>query len=93
VSRIIQLLFWAVLANVAIWLLRRKLPRAPGGKRAASRVTPPAAPIQLYRDPICGTHVSPEISFTLEHAGGKKHFCSVECRDRFQQSQRQTASA
>jgi len=38
--------------------------------------------IRLYRDPICGTYVSPEISVKSEKSGQIIHFCSVECRER-----------
>jgi YHS domain-containing protein len=94
ISRVIRFLFWAVLINGALWLLRRSLSAGKSReRRAAAPVPPAAAPIQLHRDPICGTHVSSEISFTLEASDGKKHFCSTECRDRFQRSQRRAASA
>lgn len=98
-SRIIRFLFWAVLVNGALWLLRKRLAAAMSSKRAArpTRTGAPgsaaAAPIQLYRDPICGTHVSSEISFTLRGPDGEKHFCSAECRDRFQRSRGLAASA
>jgi len=49
--------------------------------------------IALHRDPWCGTHVSPEISFPLQQAGQVMHFCSAECRTRYQQSSQRAASA
>jgi YHS domain-containing protein len=49
--------------------------------------------IPLHRDPWCGTYVSPEISFPLEQAGQVVHFCSAECRTRYQQSSQRAASA
>lgn len=39
--------------------------------------------IRLFRDPSCGTYVSPEISFKLEKSGRITHFCSAECRERY----------
>jgi YHS domain-containing protein len=92
-NRIIRFLFWAVLVNGALWLLRRRLSAASRRQRASEPGSPAGAPIQLHRDPICGTHVSSEISFTLDASDGKKHFCSAECRDRYQRSQRLAASA
>ena len=92
-NRIIRFLFWAALVNGAVWLLRRRFPDGMGRESLTSPGSPAAAAIPLYRDPMCGTHVSPEISFTLEQAGRKKHFCSAECRDRFQRSARPAASA
>jgi YHS domain-containing protein len=94
-------ILWLLRAVVG-WLLRPAQPLlhglqvqpAPVGARR--RQTPaPSAPkaIALRRDPWCGTHVSPEISFTLEHAGQIEHFCSDECRHFFRQSQRRAESA
>jgi YHS domain-containing protein len=98
-SRTVQALGWAILFGGILWLLRALVgrllrPAQPLGARRAQ--TPaPAAPkaIALRRDPWCGTHVSPEISFTLEHAGQIEHFCSDECRHFFRQSQRRAESA
>ena len=93
-NRIIRFLFWAVLVNGVVWLLRRRLSTATRHQRAPTAPDPAAeGALQLYRDPICGTHVSSEISFTLEAPDGKKHFCSAECRERFQRSERLAASA
>jgi YHS domain-containing protein len=47
----------------------------------------------VYRDPHCGTHVPAELSFPLERAGEVIHFCSAECRTRYQQSSQRAASA
>jgi len=49
--------------------------------------------IPLHRDPWCGTYISPEISFPLEQAGQVLHFCSAECRARYQRSSQRAASA
>jgi len=49
--------------------------------------------IPLHRDPWCGTYVSPEISFPLEQAGQMLHFCSAECRARYQRSSQRAANA
>jgi len=49
--------------------------------------------IALQRDPVCGTHVSPEISFPFEQQDQVIHFCSAECRARYQQSSQRAASA
>src|ERR1700682_1931741 len=59
------------------------------GTRSHPDVTRSA--ISLHRDPWCGTHVSPEISFPLEQAGQVVHFCSGECRTWYQQSSQRAA--
>jgi len=66
-------------------------PRSASG--AAHGPQAPQSAIPLHRDPWCGTYVSPEISFPLEQAGQKLHFCSAECRARYQESSRHAASA
>jgi YHS domain-containing protein len=88
-ARIVQLLFWLV---VATWLVRKLLgalfrTAAPKQVDRAS----PLVPKPLYRDPWCGTYVSAEISHTLEQAGQRLHFCSAECRELYRASQRRAA--
>jgi YHS domain-containing protein len=63
-----------------------KQPSAP-----STRETRDAIP--LHRDPWCGTYVSSEISVPLEQAGQVLHFCSQECRARYQGSAKRAASA
>jgi YHS domain-containing protein len=53
----------------------------------------PPATVPLHRDPVCGTYVSAEISFPLEQPGQILHFCSSECRAKYEQSSRRAASA
>jgi YHS domain-containing protein len=76
-------------------LMRTLLARAFGNARPASMPHPPETrtAIPLHRDPWCGTYVSPEISFPLEQAGQVLHFCSVECRARYERSSQRAASA
>jgi YHS domain-containing protein len=38
----------------------------------------------LQQDPVCGTYVSGEHSLKRIVRGKVVHFCSAECRDRFQ---------
>lgn len=91
-ARIIRYIFWLVFFVWIAWLVRR-LVRAAAGKSGARAERPgaPAAPRHLFRDPWCGTHVSPEISHTLEESGQVLHFCSAECRERYRTSQRRAA--
>lgn len=89
-ARIVRFLLWLV---VATWLVRT-LVGALFATFAPKKVPPvsPPAPKPLFRDPWCGTHVSAEISHTLEEAGQVLHFCSAECRERYRTSQRRAAS-
>jgi len=88
-ARIIRFLFWFVILSWAVWLVRR-LFRA--GAAPSAHPPAPRGAVRLYRDPMCGTHVSPEISFPLEDAGQVLHFCSAECRERYRTSERRAAS-
>jgi YHS domain-containing protein len=95
-SRTVQALGWAILFGWILWLLRALVgrllrPAQPIGARRPQTPAPKA--IALRRDPWCGTHVSPEISFTLEHAGQIEHFCSDQCRHFFRQSHSRAESA
>jgi YHS domain-containing protein len=85
------------------WLVRKLLARVfpnvgpvsavPGAARTQSRPEALQQAIPLHRDPLCGTYVSPEISFPLEQPGQVLHFCSEECRTQYQRSSQRAASA
>jgi YHS domain-containing protein len=82
-GRFLIFVLLVLLVSWAIWLVKRA--RFWMGY-LTGRTARPAAErpeVALRRDPVCGTYVSPEISFTLEQSGQVHHFCSVECRERF----------
>jgi YHS domain-containing protein len=65
---------------------------------SAKRPSAPPVPetrnaIPLHRDPWCGMYVSSEISVPLEQSGQVLHFCSQECRARYQGSAKRAAGA
>ncbi|MFN7980266.1 MAG: hypothetical protein U0Q11_00240 [Vicinamibacterales bacterium] len=43
----------------------------------------PQTSVHMERDPVCGTFVVPERAIALTTGGGRLHFCSVECRDKY----------
>src|SRR5262249_17510571 len=93
-SRILRSLLWGVLFGWGIWLLRRWLASAMTREsRNASPSPITAAPITLYRDPVCGTHVAPDAAFPLVRAGRREFFCSAECRETYLRTERHAASA
>jgi YHS domain-containing protein len=53
----------------------------------------PRKPKPLFRDPVCGTFVSAEISYPLELDGESLHFCSAECRARYRAGQMREVGA
>jgi YHS domain-containing protein len=76
--------------------MMRKLLAKALGTSGAPHVPQPhetLTPVALQRDPYCGTYVSTEISFPLEQSGQVLHFCSAECRARFQANSKRAASA
>jgi YHS domain-containing protein len=78
------------------WMMRKLLAKALGNSGAPPIPQPQKGelhPVALQRDPYCGTYVSPEISFPLEQSGQVLHFCSAECRARYQSSAKRAASA
>jgi YHS domain-containing protein len=93
-SRIVRYIFWGILLGGIVSLLRLRAPSsayrvagAPSNSRSRFRPTP------LFRDPACGTFVSPEISVAVTRAGQEIHFCSEQCRDRYLRSERYAATA
>ena len=76
-------------------MMRKLLAKALGTSGAPPVPQPheTLTPVALQRDPYCGTYVSPEISFPLEQSGQVLHFCSAECRARFQANAKRAASA
>ncbi len=76
-------------------LMRKLIGRSLGNAGPASRPHPAQtrSAIPLHRDPWCGTHVSPEVSIPLEQAGQMLHFCSAECRARYQRALRSARQA
>jgi hypothetical protein len=77
------------------WLMRKLIAQAMGntGPASAPRSEDSNSAIPLHRDPWCGAYVSPEISFPLEQAGQMLHFCSSECRGRYQGTSQRAANA
>jgi hypothetical protein len=76
-------------------LMQKLLARALGNARPAAAPPPrqSRSAVALHRDPWCGTYISPEISIRLEQADEVLHFCSAECRARYERSSRRAASA
>jgi len=85
--RFLTIVLFVVLVAWVIWLVKRVrfwMDFLTGRRTRPVRQTAEKPEVALHKDPICGTFVSPEISFTLEHAGQTIHFCSAECRARYQ---------
>jgi YHS domain-containing protein len=93
--RLLTFVLIVVLAAWAVWLVRRVrfwVGYLTGRPLRPAHRTAPKPEVALRRDPVCGMFVSPEISLTLEHSGQVHHFCSAECRERFQSALPRAAS-
>ena len=59
--------------------LRSRLPQTSG----SAPPPPTRAGGTLYKDPVCGTYVSPDSGITQTIGGQTVYFCSAECRDKY----------
>jgi YHS domain-containing protein len=81
-SRVFRVVLWGVVTSGLLSLVRRW--SASDAQTAHGQEAEKSSPaMRLYRDPVCGTYVSPEISSKLEKSGHITHFCSAECRERY----------
>jgi YHS domain-containing protein len=55
----------------------------PAGSRPGAASSVPRSG-ELKKDPVCGTFISTVSSVKKTVDGAVVHFCSVECRDKFQ---------
>jgi uncharacterized protein len=74
--RLAILTAWLAVAVVALLpLLRRRSPSPPSAR--------PITSDELVKDPVCGTYIVRSRAVNRAVAGGDRHFCSVECANRF----------
>jgi YHS domain-containing protein len=74
---LIARVFWRVVDNII---------EGAGGqprRHRRSQRTTPDRPVQMVRDPVCGTFVLPERAITLADGRGSVYFCSNACRDKY----------
>ena len=95
-GRILRFLLWVLLVSWAVKLLGRAISwakkpgRAPGD---ATRKTHGACK-RLLKDPVCGIHMAEELALPLQVNGEMVHFCSQECRAKYESGMvRRAASA
>jgi YHS domain-containing protein len=94
-GRILRFLFWVVVVSWAVrWLglvIGAKPPQT-GSNRANPE--PVGAGKRLVKDPVCGMHMAEELALPLHANGEVLHFCSEECRAKYEGSMvRRAASA
>jgi YHS domain-containing protein len=97
-GRILRFLFWVLLVSWAVKLLGRAI---GGTGTSAPRPAPGDAQPEtlgsgkrLVKDPVCGMHMAEELALPLQANGKVVHFCSQECRAKYENSMvRRAASA
>jgi len=62
----------------AVWRAIGSMIAISGGVRRSTASREPQA-VKLVRDPVCGTHVSPQTAIS----DGKHYFCSEKCRNEY----------
>ena len=95
-GRIIRFLFWVLVVSWAMKLLGRAIGGANPPQTAAGDTTqvPVRDGKRLVKDPICGMHMAEELALPLQANGEVLHFCSQECRAKYESSMvRRAASA
>jgi len=95
-GRILRFLFWLLVVSWMVKLFGRVIREAkPLGPAAARRDQESAAARKrLVKDPVCGTHMAEELALPLMANGEVLHFCSQECRAKYQTTMvRRAASA
>jgi YHS domain-containing protein len=95
-GRILQLLFWVLLVSWAVKLLGRVIGGANATRTSRNRAEPEplAGGKRLVKDPVCGMHMAEELALPLKANGEVLHFCSEDCRAKYEASMvRRAASA
>jgi YHS domain-containing protein len=74
---IFPLLLFLVVRSILGSLFKR------GRDSVMQRGAQPAPSMELKKDPVCGTYVSPASGVSRSVQGHLIYFCSKECRDKF----------
>ena len=97
-ERFFRYVFWAVVTAAVAWIVRKAFQRAAGLQNTNVRGHvqpngPMQGPKRLVRDPVCGTYVVEDISYSLMQGGESLHFCSQNCMKHYQEANRLAAGA
>jgi uncharacterized protein len=79
-----RVILLAILFIVVARIFWRVFDGVLAGARTPSHSSrPPASPVKLVRDPVCGTFVAPGTALSLTASGSTHYFCSDACRESF----------
>jgi YHS domain-containing protein len=77
VDFILPLLLFLIVRSILGSLFKR------GRGVAVKSPSQPSPSMELKKDPVCGTYVSPATGVSRSVQGHLIYFCSKECRDKF----------
>jgi YHS domain-containing protein len=97
-ERFFRYVFWVVVTAAIAWIVKKAFQRAARSQNANVRGpvranAPMERPKTLVRDPVCGTYVAEDISYSLMQGGESLHFCSQNCMKHYQEANRLAAGA
>jgi len=94
-GRLLRFLFWVVVIGWAVRLLGRAIGKAVRPKPAprGTDQVPVTGGKRLVRDPVCGMHLAEELALPLKANGEVLHFCSDQCRQKYESSLMATAKS
>jgi YHS domain-containing protein len=87
-GRILRFLFWVLIVSWAVKLLGRAIGGVKARQTEPDRTNPEPAGggKRLVKDPVCGMHMAEELALPLNANGVIVHFCSQECRAKYEGS-------
>jgi len=87
-GRMLRFLFWALIvwwaAKLVSWVARGADPETARDEKVKSQAE--SSGKRLLKDPVCGVHVAEDLALPLEANGEVLHFCSPECREKYESS-------
>lgn len=85
-GRILRFLFWLLVVSWLVKLVGRAIREAKGRQTAPAHKDQDLARRgkRLVKDPVCGMHMAEELAVPLNSNGEVLHFCSQECRAKYE---------
>jgi YHS domain-containing protein len=96
IARMLKYLFWFLVASWTVRILRRvvaKMASGAAGPQPYVDVPNNATGQKLVRDPVCGMHVAEGLAVPLKQGSQTLHFCSAECREKYQHGDRKLSAS
>ena len=85
-GRVLRFLIWVLVVSWAVKLLGRVVGGAKSARPAPGTQPTEVSSKRLVKDPVCGMHIAEELALPLNANGEVMHFCSQECRAKYEGS-------